>query len=649
MGCKEIQKPEVPEVDVSKLKGNISDQLPEGMSVDGLKDKAANPSFPSKLGASIGLTGKNLRAKFSKKSIETATGMSFDNPIKSIGNAIGNAIGSLADGITGAITGAIDGIKDIGKKIKNFKPGSLSLNSPEGMFGSIKNKNLSERIKEFEANRELRLAGKCGEEYAKETTKINKKIKDKTKEKAESLPAKKKVEIQKDPVKKQETEKKIEKEVKQELQKEAEEEAVTAPKEDRVIQDEVQAEEVKEVKRNILSEEFFTPATDAELRAGGIRMIEADDGTKWPFLYIGDPLQESDMSYQEHFTIEKEMVAERNSWKVTLTDSLNPNLVDRIVWWKPLNQDFLAHDQSLSSRGLYSRHKTTVATWHRARTIQWYRWFGNGGKTIRKPDGTIGYVEDENFTARDAAKYNSILAKLSDWGSQDWIGNPIYLLENSKLKMPTFKNKGFYPDDRNLTGRSKIFLRSVVPEAIVDCRRNNYQKHGNYTDETQNVPFDWRDLRDPCDVIEKYSRTEETVISTAPINDPIDSKDNQFLAFTEALKTVLDTHRDIIESGEWRHVNDLEFQFKPEEFRIKHFNVMVTIEAKRFSTHNGTKYVQKEFYFSGSCSAEADQFTYRGLLSAEGATWAEAGRKASADILNELPVILGDHMTTELS
>lgn len=674
MGCKEIKAPEVPELDVSKLKGNIADQLPEGMSVDNLKQQAANPSFTSKLGASVGLTSKNLRAKFSMESIKTATGISFDNPLQAVGDAIGNAIGGLVDGITGAVTGAIDSIKSIGSQIKNFKPGSLSLNSPEGMFGSIKNKNLQQRIQEFEANRASRLANKCGEEFAKETTKVNKKIKDKTQAKAAAITPKEKLEIQKDPVKAEQKQEQIKEEVKQELKQEAEQEAVTKPKEERVIQDEVQAEKVKEIKLNVLSDRFFNSPTEAELSAGGIRMFQTDKGEDWPFIYMGDPDDVSEFQIRETLTLKKELMKERNAWKVTITDNLTyKNDEFYLVWIKPLDGDFIsAYDQTFSARSAFlaNLHSSTRAEYERARTIQWFRWFGNGGETIRKPDGTVSYIEDENFTARDAANYNAILLRAQDYGNIDWVANPLHYLENSNLSVPTFKDLGLYPGKTRYGGRDKVFASRVLTEDVLDCRRENYQKYGIYTDDTKTTLFNYRDLTDPCATEEIYNRTTETVKVTVPINEPIDNN-SRFLAFTEAFSTAMARQQEIIETDQRDDSNDqlmfpnprtggmspLPYMFMDAEQKRVHMHVTIQVNCVRNhkifeggregyqSGEDSTKEITKKIYVLAQWSATSEQYIVTPFEQRETAeTWSEGGRKASVNGLK-----LANTKATELA
>lgn len=671
MGCNEIEAPEVPEVDVSKLKGNIADQLPEGMSVDNLKQQAANPQFSSKLGLSVGLTGKNLRAKFSKESIKTATGISFDNPLQAVGDAIGNAIGGLVDGIAGAITGAIDSVTSLGSQIKNFKPGSLSLDSPEGMFGSIKNKNLQQRIQEFEANRAARLASKCGDEFAKETTKVNKKIKEKTETKAAAITPKEKVEIQKDPVKAEQKQEQIKEEVKQELKQEAEQEAVTEPKEERVIQDEVQAEKVKEIKLNMLSDIFLKSPTEAELNAGGVRMISTDKGEDWPFIYYGRPGRDrSELEIRETIKVTKELLKEKNSWKVTVTDTLTYSDGSwYLVWIKPLDGDFIgAYDQNLSSRTAVTSntHSTVRAELERARTIQWYRWYGNGGETIRKPDGTIGYIEDENFTTRDAANYNALVVQAQDRGKIRWKANPLHYLENSSLPVPSFKNHGLYPG-RSQFGHDKVFLPRVVSEDIIDCRRENYQKHGIYKDETKTELFDYADFVSPCTEEEQYSRTEERVLVTVPINEPIDNN-SRFLAFTEAFDIALTRQQEIIETNQRDDSNDqlefpnprtggmspLPYAFMDQEQKEKHMHIQTRVGRVRnginyeggkqgfASGKQGTKYVSKKIFVSANWGDGETVIVDDLQLEETGETFAQAGRKASVNGLKATSTIVAN-------
>ena len=73
--CGELKLPEPPELDTSKLPDGVN--LPDGMSVDGLKAKAQNPGFSDRLknaGSAIGENIKNTLDQLNPASIAEQVG-----------------------------------------------------------------------------------------------------------------------------------------------------------------------------------------------------------------------------------------------------------------------------------------------------------------------------------------------------------------------------------------------------------------------------------------------------------------------------------------------------------------------------------------------------------------------------------------------
>ena len=485
MGCPEVKAPKIPAIDVGKLGDNIQDQLPTGMSVDGFKAAAKNPSFSSKLSGSLGLVGKNLRATFQKDNIEAATGMNLTSPLKAIGTGITSAIGGIAGGIKDTVTGAIDGISSLGGRLKNFKPGEGALDSADGMFGAIKNKNLQQRIQEAEANRAAQLARDCGDEYVKETSKVNNTVNKITKEEASKITPKQIKSLQTDPSAKAAKEKEIETKVKAEVAKSAEKQATQKPKDDKVVQDAVQSQTLKTVTVPELSTIFTDPPTHAELSAGGVRMIPTKSGVKWPWVFVGKvELDATGKALELQWS--KEWNGEKKIWIIEVYDSIDDKLAETpsVIWWKPLNEKFITRTRRKQSAKPYTLYNNAL-------TLKWYEWFHS--EEPRLKHGRVILKIDENFTKHDEARYRALIEESH---GVPWKVNTIWTLTPASYDFNYISKPKFPQLGLPVISYEQWATRFVTAEKI-DCRKKLYSKYGGGLTET-GKPIDWSDLYGPC-------------------------------------------------------------------------------------------------------------------------------------------------------
>ena len=128
MGCDEIKPPEVPELDTSKLTGD----LPVGISTDDLKAPVSKSTLSDSLKGAGGLITSNAKK----------LGDSFSPD--AIAGKIGDAIGGIAASITSRVDLAVSGLSNLKDMITGFDPSakakSFVPNSPEETLNNVKGK-----------------------------------------------------------------------------------------------------------------------------------------------------------------------------------------------------------------------------------------------------------------------------------------------------------------------------------------------------------------------------------------------------------------------------------------------------------------------------------------------------------------------------
>lgn len=126
--CPKLEVPKPPDIDLSKLGDGVN--MPKGMSLNDLKEKAQNPGLGDKLknaGAAIGENIKNTIDQF--------------NPA-AIADRVAGAVTGMVGDIKNGIEHAADGLNSLKNKITGFDPGSMvpNVDSPAGFFKDMKNK-----------------------------------------------------------------------------------------------------------------------------------------------------------------------------------------------------------------------------------------------------------------------------------------------------------------------------------------------------------------------------------------------------------------------------------------------------------------------------------------------------------------------------
>lgn len=173
MGCDEIKPPEVPELDVSKLKGN----LPAGKSLDDLKAPVSKSTLSDSLKGAGGLITSNAKK----------LGDSFSPD--AIAGKIGDAIEGIAGSITSRVDSAVSGLSNLKDRITGFDPlakaKSFVPNSPEDTLNNVKGKYNGPFA--AEAARAAALEKDCGKQFAGKASAVGVKIDDKIKSKTEAL------------------------------------------------------------------------------------------------------------------------------------------------------------------------------------------------------------------------------------------------------------------------------------------------------------------------------------------------------------------------------------------------------------------------------------------------------------------------------
>lgn len=237
MGCNEIKPPEVPELDVSKLKGN----LPAGKSLDDLKAPVSKSTLSDSLKGAGGLITSNAKK----------LGDSFSPD--AIAGKIGDAIEGIAGSITSRVDSAVSGLSNLKDRITGFDPlakaKSFVPNSPEDTLNNVKGKYNGPFA--AEAARAAALEKDCGKQFAGKASAVGVKMDDKIKSKTEALTPKERVAALKDPEVAKAQKEKIIAEVKEETKQETVKTSVTIDKEVRTVQTVTQADSVTTVSRKV--------------------------------------------------------------------------------------------------------------------------------------------------------------------------------------------------------------------------------------------------------------------------------------------------------------------------------------------------------------------------------------------------------------
>lgn len=237
MGCDEIKPPEVPELDTSKLTGN----LPAGKTLEDLKAPVSKSTLSDSLKGAGGLITSNAKK----------LGDSFSPD--AIASKIGDAIEGIADSITSRVDLAVNGLSNLKDRITGFDPlakaKSFVPNSPEETLNNVKSKvNGSTAAVQ---SRAAALEKDCGKQFAGKASAVGVNMDDKIKEKTAALPPKERVAALKDPQVAKAQKEKIVAEVKEETKQETVKTSVTVDKEVRTVQTVTQADSVTTVNRKI--------------------------------------------------------------------------------------------------------------------------------------------------------------------------------------------------------------------------------------------------------------------------------------------------------------------------------------------------------------------------------------------------------------
>lgn len=237
MGCDEIKPPEVPELDTSKLKGD----LPEGVSLGDLKAPVSKSTLSDSLKGAGGLITSNAKKLGDNFSPDAIAGK------------IGDAIEGIAGSITSRVDSAVSGLSNLKDRITGFDPSaktnSFVPNSPEDTLNNVKGKYNGPFA--AEAARAAALEKDCGKQYAGKASAVGVKIDDKIKSKTEALTPKERMAALKDPEVAAGQKEKIIAEVKEETNQETVKTSVTTDKEVRTVQSVTQADSVTTVSEKV--------------------------------------------------------------------------------------------------------------------------------------------------------------------------------------------------------------------------------------------------------------------------------------------------------------------------------------------------------------------------------------------------------------
>ena len=237
MGCDEIKPPEVPELDTSKLSGN----LPAGKSLSDLKAPVSKSTLSDSLKGAGGLITSNAKK----------LGDSFSPD--AIAGKIGDAIEGIAGSITSRVDSAVSGLSNLKDRITGFDPSSTAKsfipNSPEDTLNNVKGKYNGPFA--AEAARAAALEKDCGKQFAGKASAVGVKMDDKIKSKTEALTPKERMAALKDPEVAKVQKEKIIAEVKEETNQETVKTSVTIDKEVRTVQSVTQADSVTTVSEKV--------------------------------------------------------------------------------------------------------------------------------------------------------------------------------------------------------------------------------------------------------------------------------------------------------------------------------------------------------------------------------------------------------------
>ena len=237
MGCDEIKPPEVPELDTSKLTGD----LPVGISTDDLKAPVSKSTLSDSLKGAGGLITSNAKK----------LGDSFSPD--AIAGKIGDAIGGIAASITSRVDLAVSGLSNLKDMITGFDPSakakSFVPNSPEETLNNVKGKVSG--ANDAVAARRAALEKDCGKQFAGKASAVGVGLNDKIKSKTEALTPKERVAALKDPEVAKVQKEKIIAEVKEETKQETVKTSVTTDKEVRTVQTVTQADSVTTVSKKV--------------------------------------------------------------------------------------------------------------------------------------------------------------------------------------------------------------------------------------------------------------------------------------------------------------------------------------------------------------------------------------------------------------
>lgn len=230
MGCDEIKPPPIPEMDTSKLKGN----LPAGRSLSDLKAPVSKATLSDSLKGAGGLIGSNVKKL--GDSLSPA----------GIADRVGDAVGAIADGITSRVEAAVDGLSNLKDRITGFDPmakaKSFVPNSPEDTLNSVKSKVSGPA--DALASRAAAIGKDCGKQFPGKAAGVGTALNDKAKTKAREIPAKDRLQANKSPEVKQAQQNKIAQDIKTETQDEITTAATKPDKETRTVQQESQSDSV---------------------------------------------------------------------------------------------------------------------------------------------------------------------------------------------------------------------------------------------------------------------------------------------------------------------------------------------------------------------------------------------------------------------
>lgn len=222
MACKNLKAPTPPTME------NLPDgiNLPKGMSIDSLKQKASGTGLSDAMnnaGDMIGSGLKNLGAQLSPTALAAK---------------VGEAINGAASTITGMVKGAIDGVTNLKDRITSFDPSMDKLKS--GVKGKITGKIGG--IGEFAGIQASISLDKCNNKYIKEAGQANKGLKDTAAAAVAGMSNKERAEALKDPTKMAALQSQTEKQVTDQAKNNAMATATTADKSERTAQDKLQSE-----------------------------------------------------------------------------------------------------------------------------------------------------------------------------------------------------------------------------------------------------------------------------------------------------------------------------------------------------------------------------------------------------------------------